>query len=49
MQRTALLPLAEFIRSRGLDPARMTVAEVGCGTGRFHTFIKVCLWSQFLV
>lgn len=40
MQRTALLPLADFIRSRGLDPARMTVAEVGCGTGRFHTFIK---------
>lgn len=41
MQRTTLLPLSDFIRSRGLDPATMTVAEVGCGTGRFHTFIKV--------
>lgn len=41
MQRTTLLPLVDFIRSRGMDPASMTVAEVGCGTGRFHTFIKV--------
>jgi hypothetical protein len=42
MQRTTLLPLAEHIRGRGLDPAMLRVAEVGCGTGRFHTFIKVC-------
>jgi hypothetical protein len=41
MQRTTLLPLVDYIRARGLDPARMQVAEVGCGTGRFHTFIKV--------
>lgn len=41
MQRTTLLPLVDFIRSRGMDPAKVTVAEVGCGTGRFHTFIKV--------
>lgn len=41
MQRTTLLPLVDYIRSRGMDPAFMTVAEVGCGTGRFHTFIKV--------
>lgn len=41
MQRTTLLPLVDFISSRGQDPALMTVAELGCGTGRFHTFIKV--------
>jgi hypothetical protein len=44
MQRTTLLPVADYIRSKGLDPASMTIAEVGCGTGRFHTFIKVG-WS----
>lgn len=41
MQRTTLLPVADYIRSTGLDPAFMQIAEVGCGTGRFHTFIKV--------
>lgn len=40
MQRTTLLPLSDFMRAQGLDPARMTLAEVGCGTGRLHTFIK---------
>jgi hypothetical protein len=41
MQRMSLLPLAEFIRASGRDPGSLTVAEVGCGTGRFHTYIKV--------
>eukprot|EP00775_Hariotina_reticulata_P007520 gene7520-7731_t len=40
MQRTALLPLADYIRDQGLDPSVMTLLEVSCGTGRFHTFIK---------
>lgn len=41
MQRAALLPLSKWIRAGGLDPASIRLAEVGCGTGRFHTFIKV--------
>lgn len=41
MQRTTLVPLAEHIRSTGADPTTMTLLEVCCGTGRFHTFIKV--------
>eukprot|EP00879_Flechtneria_rotunda_P014865 GHRR01015532.1.p1 GENE.GHRR01015532.1~~GHRR01015532.1.p1 ORF type:complete len:444 (+),score=155.17 GHRR01015532.1:980-2311(+) len=40
MQRNSLLPLAEYIRSKGLNPANMKVVEVSCGTGRFHTFLK---------
>jgi hypothetical protein len=43
MQRTTLLPLSDFIHSHRLNPAALTLAEVGCGTGRFHTFIKVRL------
>lgn len=41
MQRTSLLPLAQHIRDRGLDPSQMKVLEACCGTGRFHTFLKV--------
>jgi ubiquinone/menaquinone biosynthesis C-methylase UbiE len=41
MQRTTLLPLAQHIRERGLDPGAMRVMEACCGTGRFHTFLKV--------
>jgi len=41
MQRTSLVPVADFIRNHGLDPSGMTLLEVSCGTGRFHTFIKV--------
>eukprot|EP00878_Enallax_costatus_P019970 GHUV01021087.1.p1 GENE.GHUV01021087.1~~GHUV01021087.1.p1 ORF type:complete len:502 (+),score=114.24 GHUV01021087.1:180-1685(+) len=40
MQRTTLVPLAEHIRATGADPAGMTLLEVSCGTGRFHTFVK---------
>jgi hypothetical protein len=41
MQRSALLPLAQHIRDNGLDPGAMRVMEACCGTGRFHTFLKV--------
>jgi hypothetical protein len=42
MQRSALVPLAQHIRDNGLDPGSMRVMEACCGTGRFHTFLKVC-------
>lgn len=38
MQRHALLPLAAFMRGR--DQAKTRLLEIGCGTGRFHTFLK---------
>ncbi len=42
MQRTALLPLAEFMAGRSQSGTRLL--EIAAGTGRFHTFIKVsCL------
>jgi hypothetical protein len=43
MQRSALLLLVQHIRENGLDPASMRVMEACCGTGRFHTFLKVKL------
>ena len=46
MQRTSLVPLHEYIRDLGLDPSQLKLLEVNCGTGRFHTFIKVSrLWG----
>lgn len=41
MQRSALLPLHQYMLDNGLDPSRLRLLELGCGTGRFHTFIKV--------
>ncbi|GAQ77765.1 hypothetical protein KFL_000030430 [Klebsormidium nitens] len=38
MQRQALVPLHYFMRGR--DPARTSVLDVACGTGRFLTFLK---------
>ncbi len=43
MQRTALLPIADFVREAeavGRSPAELRLLEVAAGTGRFHTFIK---------
>lgn len=37
----SLLPLHDYIVGGGRDPAGLTLLEVGCGTGRFHTFVKV--------
>lgn len=38
MQRSALVPLAQFMDAK--NPQGMKLLEVACGTGRFHTFIK---------
>ncbi|GIL58513.1 hypothetical protein Vafri_13460 [Volvox africanus] len=43
MQRTSLLPIAEYVREAALggrSPRDMKLLEVAAGTGRFHTFIK---------
>ncbi|KAG2447858.1 hypothetical protein HYH02_007314 [Chlamydomonas schloesseri] len=40
MQRTSLLPIADFVRESGARPADLRLLEVAAGTGRFHTFIK---------
>lgn len=41
MQRTAMVPLADFMRGRPADGQGTKVLEVACGTGRFGTFLKV--------
>ncbi len=41
MQRTALLPIAEWLSDQLLLPEDVCLLEVGCGTGRFHTHVKV--------
>jgi len=38
MQRHALIPINAFMLGR--DPSETRLLEVGCGTGRFHTFVK---------
>lgn len=45
MQRAALVPLVEFVSQRSGDAlgSGMKLLEVACGTGRFHTYIKVQL------
>lgn len=43
MQRTAMVPLADFMRGRPADGQGTKVLEVACGTGRFGTFLKVRL------
>eukprot|EP00198_Chlamydomonas_reinhardtii_P006153 XP_001695489.1 predicted protein [Chlamydomonas reinhardtii] len=40
MQRTSLLPIADYVRESGARPADLKLLEVAAGTGRFHTFIK---------
>ena len=43
MQRTALVPLAEWARETGRDVengAGATLLELACGTGRFLTFVR---------
>ncbi|GLI61171.1 hypothetical protein VaNZ11_003459 [Volvox africanus] len=43
MQRTSLLPIAEYMREAtlgGRSPRDVKLLEVAAGTGRFHTFIK---------
>jgi ubiquinone/menaquinone biosynthesis C-methylase UbiE len=44
MQRSALPAISQYLRSQaklGRTPSDMKLLEVACGTGRFHTFIKV--------
>ncbi len=41
MQRQTLVPLAEHMAQRSPTGAGMKALEVGCGTGRFATFVKV--------
>jgi ubiquinone/menaquinone biosynthesis C-methylase UbiE len=38
MRRRAFVPLAKLFQTR--DPARMTLLDVGAGTGRFLSFVK---------
>lgn len=40
MQRTTLLPVAEYLRASGKAPEDVRLIEVAAGTGRFHTFLK---------
>ncbi|KXZ46713.1 hypothetical protein GPECTOR_41g677 [Gonium pectorale] len=43
MQRTGLLPIADFVReaeAQGRPASSLRLLEVAAGTGRFHTFIK---------
>eukprot|EP00191_Tetraselmis_sp_GSL018_P014080 CAMPEP_0177587304 /NCGR_PEP_ID=MMETSP0419_2-20121207/5565_1 /TAXON_ID=582737 /ORGANISM="Tetraselmis sp., Strain GSL018" /LENGTH=470 /DNA_ID=CAMNT_0019077315 /DNA_START=166 /DNA_END=1579 /DNA_ORIENTATION=+ len=40
MQRQSLVPLHFWLQETRADPQDLTLLEVGCGTGRFHTFIK---------
>lgn len=40
MQRTSLLPIAEWMAETRRAAADVRLLEVACGTGRFHTFIK---------
>ncbi|KXZ46714.1 hypothetical protein GPECTOR_41g678 [Gonium pectorale] len=43
MQRSALLPIADFMREARAHcrtPSSLRLLEVAAGTGRFHTFIK---------
>ena len=41
MQRTALVPLSEWMRERGVkDGAGAKFLELACGTGRFLTFVR---------
>jgi hypothetical protein len=49
MQRSALVPLAQHIRDMGLDPGSMRVMEACCGTGRFHTFLKVWYRKHYIL
>lgn len=39
MQRSTLVPLADFMR--GKDASQLQALEVAAGTGRFATFVKV--------
>lgn len=42
MQRQSLVPLRDFMLSKGTtDGAGMQLLEIGSGTGRFATFVKV--------
>ena len=44
MQRQSLVPLRAFMqRNSSVDGSGMKLLEVACGTGRFATFIKVCI------
>ena len=46
MQRTAMVPLSDFMRTRPVEGEGTKVLEVACGTGRFGTFLKVCPCSR---
>lgn len=39
MQRHALVPIAQFLQDRAKDQ-KVDLIELGCGTGRFHTFLR---------
>ena len=41
MQRSAMVPLADFMRGRLPEGRDTRLLEVACGTGRFGTFMKV--------
>jgi len=38
-----LVPILEYIQASELPVSQMKLLEVGAGTGRFHTFLKVML------
>ncbi|KAF5832119.1 S-adenosyl-L-methionine-dependent methyltransferase [Dunaliella salina] len=40
MQRSALVPISDYIAKSGQPLSEMKLLEVGAGTGRFHSFIK---------
>lgn len=47
LQRTALVPISEYIKASGKPVSEMKLLDVGACTGHFHTYIKVCLRSEF--
>jgi len=44
-QRSALVPISDYITTRGAPASSMKLLEIAGGTGRFHTFLKV-RWKE---
>ena len=40
MQRHAIVPISKFLAADSGGPGGRKLLELGCGTGRFHTFLK---------
>lgn len=40
MQRTTLVHIASHMRVSGISPSDVKLLEIGCGTGRFNTFMR---------